>query len=33
MHKAARKLHEEHLAISAVLQALQHLARMAQDDP
>lgn len=31
MHKAARKLHEEHLAISAVLQALQHLARMAQD--
>jgi hemerythrin-like domain-containing protein len=31
MHKAARILHEEHLAISAVLQALQHLARMAQD--
>jgi hemerythrin-like domain-containing protein len=31
MHKAARKLHEEHLTISAVLQALQHLARMAQD--
>jgi hemerythrin-like domain-containing protein len=31
MHKAARVLHEEHLTISAVLQALQHLARMAQD--
>ena len=31
MHKAARILHEEHLTISAVLQALQHLARMAQD--
>lgn len=31
MHKAARIIHEEHLTISAVLQALQHLARMAQD--
>jgi hemerythrin-like domain-containing protein len=31
MHKATRILREEHLAISAVLQALQHLARMAQD--
>jgi hemerythrin-like domain-containing protein len=31
MHKAARVLHEEHLAISAVLQALQQLARMAQE--
>jgi branched-chain amino acid transport system ATP-binding protein len=31
MHKGARVLHDEHLAISAVLQALQHLARMAQD--
>ena len=30
MHKAGRILHEEHLAISAVLHALQHLARMAQ---
>lgn len=31
MHKATRILREEHLTISAVLQALQHLARMAQD--
>lgn len=31
MHKGARVLHDEHLAIAAVLQALQHLARMAQD--
>lgn len=31
MHKGARVLHEEHLAISAVLQALQHLVRLAQD--
>jgi branched-chain amino acid transport system ATP-binding protein len=31
MHKGARVLHDEHLAISAVLQALQHLARLAQD--
>jgi hemerythrin-like domain-containing protein len=29
VHKGARILHEEHLTISAVLQALQHLARMA----
>jgi hemerythrin-like domain-containing protein len=31
VHKAGRILHEEHLTISAVLQALQQLARMAQD--
>jgi hemerythrin-like domain-containing protein len=31
MHKATRVLREEHLTISAVLQALQHLTRMAQD--
>jgi branched-chain amino acid transport system ATP-binding protein len=31
MHKGARVLHDEHLAIAALLQALQHLARMAQD--
>jgi branched-chain amino acid transport system ATP-binding protein len=31
MHRGARVLHDEHLAIAAVLQALQHLARMAQD--
>jgi branched-chain amino acid transport system ATP-binding protein len=31
MHKGARVLHDEHLAIAAVMQALQHLARLAQD--
>ena len=31
MHKAVRILHDEHRSISAVLQSLQHLARMAQD--
>jgi branched-chain amino acid transport system ATP-binding protein len=31
MHKGARVLHDEHLAIAAVMQALQHLARLAQE--